>query len=407
MADSMPTNPSNATITTRAAKDSTEPDPPHLENANPNDSKSSLKLNSKDLPPLPAGDSAFDLNTQLREAEEDLEAEIRQHHQTRADLQKKQLESDSLRKRLLQTANELNQVMRQNQGSSQLTDDELIQKARQLRYEINSFVIQYFDHELKNLKIPHTSYAYFSKYVRGEKGNFETYMRSSTRHALVEAFLWLYLEEEVFGKFRWAPTEASKMLTGMCDFFEPLKSVDSDTIPEAQRKFHTWRSHTSSLVLNTMYLNGRSALAETGRFMKTEVAKIARALEPFSPSSWRDLQDSLVDIISRGLTLDEDISKQVASFTWSMEAPEILPCPFNPESMELEPGRQMTEGLTVRLVTAPGLNKSGNSFGEDFDVVNGLLKMQVSCESPSKEIVGDGSRSSSSLMSRILAAGKS
>ncbi|KAL3465550.1 hypothetical protein BJX64DRAFT_285481 [Aspergillus heterothallicus] len=408
MADSIPKVSGDGPLQ-RTLANSTEPNPRPFEKENQGDPSGPVRADSKDskdLPPLPLSESTSDLNTRLEKAEEELRAEIRSHQHTRTELQKHQQESDTLRKRLLQTANELNQVMRQTQGANQLTDDEIVQKARQLRYEISSFVIQYLDDELKILKIPHASYAYFSKYVRGSKANFETYMRSSTRHALVEAFLWLFLEKEVFGRFRWAPTDVSKMLTGMCGFFGPLKSDNSEGIPEAQRRFHTWRSHTSTLVLNTMELNGRSALAETAKFMQVEVTKIAKALEPFSQSSRYDLQSHLVDILSRGLNLDEEISKQVASFTWTMEVPEMLPCAFNPQLMELEPHRQITDSLTVRLVTAPGLNKSGNSFGDNFDVVTGLLKMQVSCESPTVEAVEDGSHPVSSLLSRIRGTAK-
>jgi len=37
-------------------------------------------------------------------------------------------------------------------------------------------------------------------------------------------------------------------------------------------------------------------------------------------------------------------------------------------------------GSYVRLVVAPGLKKRGTSTGEDFEIVNTLLKIEVVCE---------------------------
>ncbi|KAL4869440.1 hypothetical protein BDV12DRAFT_196282 [Aspergillus spectabilis] len=223
-----------------------------------------------------------DLERRFKRAQREINEQRSLLEQARLDLQNKQQEADNLRKQWRESVNELNRFMRQSQGFDPLTDKELTQKAMQLRIAIRDFTVVQFEQDSRNPRIPQASSKFIRSYLKIPRSTLESYMESGpTRAALLKAFLWAYLTDEIFGHFCWAPQKTAKAITGMCDFFVPLRVHESDEIPEAQRRFQAWIASTSTLILDAMSLEEKSYDVQRG-FTKDEARHIAKYLSPIS-----------------------------------------------------------------------------------------------------------------------------
>ncbi|KAL3474644.1 hypothetical protein BJX99DRAFT_260245 [Aspergillus californicus] len=362
---------------------------------------------SKQIPPLPRDPVSLPpvnhvipppgLEAHLRRVEQELHEEKQRHQQTIFKLQQKQQEAEKHHRHWRESVNELNRFMRQSQGVNQLTDPELEGRVKQLRIAVRDFAILHFEHELKDTRMTQASHKLIKKYIVLPKNVLEAYLQSpSTRSILVKSFLWTYLLEEVFERFRWAPPVAARAVTDIYGFFDPLRAQGVDTIPDLPRRVQAWKANTSTLVLNMMGLdNGKPS--DNGRdFAAVEARYLAKELALFSLSKSKDIENQLVGIIARGLDLDEELNTQLASITWTC-LKKTLVCPFNPELMELDSSHTPARNdQTVQLLLAPGLIKRGKSSGDRFDETTIILKMEVTSDPHPKDIFADGLRPSSS-----------
>ncbi|KAL5341309.1 hypothetical protein BJX70DRAFT_396028 [Aspergillus crustosus] len=321
-----------------------------------------------------------DLERQLRESQRELSEQKSLLQIARLDLQNKQQESDHLRKQWRESVNELNRFMRQSQGYNPLTDEELTQKVKQLRLAIRDFTVVHFEQDIRDPRHFQSSVKFIRTYLKVPRSTLEPYFQSGpTRAILLKAFMWAYLDREIFGQFRWAPKKPAKAITVIRDFLEPLREHESDEIPQAQRRLQDWVASTSALVLDVLNLEERAS-DHRRDLLKDESRFLAKYLTPLSLSKISVFEDDLCDILNRSLDLDEEIGKHLASFTWSYPRAE-LPCRFDSTIMELgNSHEQVTKSHEVQLVLAPGLDKRGKSSGDRFDQVNPLLKMEVTCE---------------------------
>lgn len=138
--------------------------------------------------------------------------------QTQIQLQEKHAESEERRERWLQAASELDRFLRHGRGFNQLTDDEVISKAMQLRYNIRNFSIRHFEQDVKSgVQIGPNDLDMFDRYLKLSSSTSKKYLLSSSaRPALVRAFLWAVLARRVFGKFHWAPKWAQDPVFTIC-----------------------------------------------------------------------------------------------------------------------------------------------------------------------------------------------
>lgn len=128
--------------------------------------------------------------------------------------EKKDQEINEYRQRWKQVANELNRFLAQGQGFYQVTDQQLIEAATQLRFNIRNFADQQFGGEVRDAK----TYQHFrdsiKNYYEISSDSFEACMvHSSRRPMLVKAFLWAILRKDIFGNFCWAGTRGSHAMS--------------------------------------------------------------------------------------------------------------------------------------------------------------------------------------------------
>ena len=162
--------------------------------------------------------------TEWEQLQQDLESETLLHNQTKIDLntreqelnkliQEKDQELDYFRKAWKQANNELNKVLAQGQGFYQVTDNELIQKAKVLRFNIRNFADQQFVGESIDAKSSHSFSKSIGEHVDISHDVIITCMKDSSRRAIIiRAYLWATLTKDIFGKFRWAGTHVSNSM---------------------------------------------------------------------------------------------------------------------------------------------------------------------------------------------------
>lgn len=160
-----------------------------------------------------------------QQVQRDLKLEIELKNRATMDLKKKEQELneycqqkdhelDYLRKAWKQANNELNKVLAQAQGFLQVTDNELIQKTRLLRFNIRNFADQQFGEADIDAKSLSSFWISVEKYTQIPYDLFVTCAKNpSSRHITVGAFLWAVLQQEIFGSFRWAGHHVSKMMS--------------------------------------------------------------------------------------------------------------------------------------------------------------------------------------------------
>ena len=180
--------------------------------------------------------SVESLQTKLAQAQADLKKEKEVHNrarddlekiiqelgevgdQTRADLQKKDQELDQVRKLWKQAISELNRFLAQSQNFYQVTDQELIQKVTQLRFNIRNFAVQRSGGEVIEAKTIRSFWESTKEYLDISFDTFEAYMENPSQHPVViRAYLWAFLAKEFFGQFRWADKTASKAMWQLAD----------------------------------------------------------------------------------------------------------------------------------------------------------------------------------------------
>lgn len=177
-----------------------------------------------------------------KQAQQDLKSEKKQHSQARVDLKKREqeltylrLEAEEdrrndqelsellrkkdqelydLRKRQRQAISELNKFLAEDQRFYQVTDQEFIQQARQLRFNIRNFADQQFGVETIDVKSFNSFWKIIQEYFRISYDSFETCMKDPLRRPMiVGAFLWAVLKKFVFGKFCWTGTSVSSAMS--------------------------------------------------------------------------------------------------------------------------------------------------------------------------------------------------
>ena len=147
---------------------------------------------------------------------------------------------------------------------------------------------------------------------------------------------------------------------------------------EEQRKFHTWKATTSTLILDAMEsLDEEEAGDITEHFNSSLARRVLDVIRCFVRGSDEDIFINLRSIIETSIELDEEICQQVARIDWHFPRSGVR-MPFDPAYMEVEIGAINPQaGQLIGVIIAPLLRKRGKSTGESFDIENVLLKMSV------------------------------
>ncbi|KAJ5163383.1 uncharacterized protein N7500_005213 [Penicillium coprophilum] len=347
------------------------------------------------------------------DTQKELEKEREEHQSTKVALEKAQQEAEKYRKSWKQSVNELNRHLRQGRGFNQLTDEELLRDVSELRFNIRSFAVQHFEHELGSVTIVPDDYDVINRYVPLHEQDFDAYIRNKTlRPDLMQAFIWRVFFVLIFDhKFRWAGNEAGTLMKKMVELFgpgyadnktdariaDPLVKITEDKVPDPLRKFHSWRANTSTMLIHLKSLDENIPRDDVHDFATRQSLALNKWLCRFSHSDPEMLHSQLTDLIKQTVRLDQDLSRQVASIRWSFA--RGLSLMFNPSSMTLPSNYQVpSEALKVRLVLAPGITRRGRSSGDQFDKIVLLLKTEVTCEDPNT-VLAD--LSSDGIMERV------
>ncbi|KAL8852863.1 MAG: hypothetical protein Q9221_002239 [Calogaya cf. arnoldii] len=295
--------------------------------------------------------------------------EIRQ--QANVVLQEKEQERDDYYKRWKQATSELNKILAQSQGFQQVTDQELIQRATQLRYNIRNFADEHFVDEVKDKKGVRSFYASAKRYLKVSPKILDTFMSSPSKDPIVvKAYLWAFIAENIFGKFCWAGPETSRAMSHLTLTLTAEPGDDGyASSPDAKRIFQTWRANTTNLLISADNLDGDDGHgAHQGNNQET-VQEILHTLRPFSQLSDRDLADEVSNIVLEALVLDKMISRQVAEVTWLFDSEQT-------STLDSD-DKRASDVHNVWLVVAPGMTKRGKSTGADFSLGSVLLEREI------------------------------
>ncbi|KAI0835834.1 hypothetical protein F5Y06DRAFT_119873 [Hypoxylon sp. FL0890] len=362
-------------------ENSIESDPVSLRQQN---SAPHTQQQAPELPPRPENTSEK-LQSQLKQVEHRLNEE----QQAKKELQQ---ELGDIRARWKETVKEFNRFQAESQTFVQLDDQELIQKVSQLRFNIRNFVLQHFESgqplSMKDSRACLNNILRYYPNILGSFEEFEYWMQIPPRRTMViRAFLWAFLQRDIFGEFRWAGKDVAgtfyHMRKALGSFLGAASGGTPDEI-QAQRKFHTWKANTTTLVAEWMKLDHQEGRKEREEFSIEKAKEICSYLAAFSTSKDKELASRIADIIIEALDLDLLLSKQAACVQWWYGAGQETQR-FDPESMDLEG----EVGDHVYLYLAPAVLKQGKSNGESFDRTNLLLKMQVVCQ-PIEALVQPG-----------------
>ncbi|KAJ5747487.1 uncharacterized protein N7511_009183, partial [Penicillium nucicola] len=322
-------------------------------------------------------DEALEWGKKCSQAENKLDEEVRHHGQTNRTLQLKQRDASHWH-RLLQDANRaMNSAAKHQQIYHQLEDSEITARAKRLRVDIRNFALRFAETKEGVVQISPASYSLLEEYLQVPISILDQYLDSaSSRSSIIRAFLWAFLYEEVFRKFRWAPGDVGQGMRSLCDLIEPSARKPSELKEEVERKRNMWRAHTVSLVLEKMDRSTEETHDSHRGFLSKKIEVLVSCLNPIVSCSPRELAGPLSRLLQESLALDQVLSQQVARWTWRL--PSDIPCEFDEAIMDTS-GHNSQKGITreVQLFLAPALMKQGTSSGDDFLINEVHVKMEV------------------------------
>jgi hypothetical protein len=152
---------------------------------------------------------------------------------------------------------------------------------------------------------------------------------------------------------------------------------------EIERKVHTWRANTSSLLGESMEREGNWYSDNRRTVCDGYTKTIGQVLSRCSTTSPQIIASRLSEIITESLDLDQLFSKQVAYLNWASFNPTRSAVAFDPEFMDLERGESHCDhAQPIQLVLSPALIKQGKSSGDDFAIRTTLIKIKVTNKPP-------------------------
>ncbi|KAK7990383.1 hypothetical protein PG990_014663 [Apiospora arundinis] len=300
-------------------------------------------------------------------------------NQARNELQATATTMETLRKNWKKAASQLAQFRSPEIGQYQLPDSDLIKAVYHLRYEIQNFSMQYFavTSSKQFVDAPNNVYWKYMIETTPHIHGYRDHLKSKVRgENVIQSFLWRLLAGEVFDKFRWV----ARLQEPMSRIYETLRP--DVVMPETDREFQIWKATTSNLIIKRMGHDNEQANREETTNISCSLAKQAlNAIRPYLEGSEEKLMCDLQSMIQLSIDLDQDICRLRARYKWIFPPLEES-VRFNPDTMAVGTGQvEPRSGESVNMIIAPALIKQGKQTGQDFDVENSMLKMEVTCMS--------------------------
>ncbi|KAI5864717.1 hypothetical protein GGS23DRAFT_595425 [Durotheca rogersii] len=315
-------------------------------------------------------------NNELKRLREEVEIE----------LGKKSNECESIRKRWKQTARKLGMAKGQSPAFYQITDRELTQLAEQLKYDISNFSISYSETTSREVDSRSDFYRAYLADIVPNKEILKSYLSSETEcPGLIQAFMWHVIIEQVFNCALWAG-EGRKYILGLQKILRPDEAQEGQPGHQVERKFYQWRATTAALILEALNQTTETTThphrpSQTRMYKEYILDQICDTILPQTrdgQSQMKSYREDILEILDEAVALDRDISRQAARVDWFTQSSKLAV--FGQESIQLRKGEVVSETQrNITLIIAPAMVKTGRSTGEDFDVKNLLVPMEVSC----------------------------
>ncbi|KAK8106718.1 hypothetical protein PG999_010077 [Apiospora kogelbergensis] len=352
-----------------------------------NSSQQTTNSDSHGLKQLPQGTHAeLTFQKDLKRARDELNEEklVKSILQNELDQARDKLQAtaetvEKLRKEWKKAASQSGQFQSCGIGQYQLPDSDLITAVYHLRYEIANFSMQYFavTSSKQFVDAPNNIYWKYmietTPHIHGYRDHLESKISGEN---VLQSFLWRLLAGEVFEKFRWV----ARLQEPMSRIYETLQP--NIVMPETDREFQMWKATTSNLITKRMGHDNEQANREETTNISCSLAKqVLNVIRPYLEGSDEDLVCDLQSMIQLSIDLDQDICRLRARYKWIFPPLEES-VRFNPDTMAVGTGHvEPRSGESVNMIIAPALIKQGKQTGQDFDVEDTMLKMEVICMS--------------------------
>jgi hypothetical protein len=155
---------------------------------------------------------------------------------------------------------------------------------------------------------------------------------------------------------------------------------------EAITKLHQWRVQTTHFISNLRLHDSRQFAENLGRNMGSKLERLVQRRSPPLTSAQRhEFPRRLLDIILQAVNIDHTLRMSRAYFHVVLNPVDPLgqdhSFPFDDSSMELpvdlsHPRRSNPQPV-VDLVIIPGIFKSGNLDGRNYDKISVISKLSV------------------------------
>lgn len=160
------------------------------------------------------------------------------------ELQSKNEEINYLRSGWRQAAKELEKLLKQGQGFTQVTDEELVQKVTQMRFNVRNFADWEFGSALIDAKSVDGLCKEIRVYLEISPDHIRTCLGSSSKRPMVfVAFLWAVLVNEIFGRFCWAGTRVHDAMDTLIQKLKGGHGLEMITLAEIDLSNSDFRTY--------------------------------------------------------------------------------------------------------------------------------------------------------------------
>lgn len=249
----------------------------------------------------------------------------------------------------------------------------------------------------KNFRLLQSTTPYSVHYTSSQRG----------MEVLIDARIWKYLTEYVFGRDLWADGGIDdvhiKKNQRAYDTFkdilgrQTLKFLEDNELTSFRIAQNVSREDHAELYQEWRATNARIMAARDKSFTRTALRKITQEysldlkedLELFAANDldktknpFKGDKTNLEDLVGEAISLDAKLQQQRPCFQFYPSLPqntERWSLRFSENAMEVpnDDGEEILEGRQVRLILAPGLYKYGNSAGRNYAQRCTILKANV------------------------------
>ncbi|KAI6363889.1 hypothetical protein MCOR25_005739 [Pyricularia grisea] len=286
-------------------------------------------------------------------------------------------------------ARELRKVNASLRGPQHLSDQDLIDKTKQLRYMIRNFAATNF--------MKRKGYPAVVEMLRQERRNIfplgpgpgqvimrmgddtllnaQILMFTDDFYIFIESFIWCYLSKTVFGRFLWAG-RAVEPLTTLLSLLGDAPGDPMSTSAKRAEVFKTWRAKTFDLVIKSaaVTVDADHTLQIQREDAARSVLRLAdRQLSPHL--SWEDCAEEIGRIFDAAVALDKEMHIRITPIQWLTREVGSNTA-VDPRIMVLESGESLCEDQRLLLMVSPGLVKRGQESNKE----EVLLPMEIFCQ---------------------------